>query len=253
MTPRIVRAVPCPDWLLFGFAALLFAGGASAQAAAASSQLPAVSVYQAGGVSVSIPAPLKNMVEVRPANRAAMERLVPSFNRMITGFAPYKDQLRIAAGDNSAPLIAMVTVSRQSESKVVGREDFEQIVDSVAKSFNETVDSDAKNNQAEFDQRMKSLDLDHVKVTADKPLRLGNLFSHPNAAGFATLIEASGSGASPDMAASSKKLVSVLYMRVKSRVLFAYIFADYKDKDTILWLRNASEGWANEIFKANPE
>jgi hypothetical protein len=253
MKSRTAPARRCPACILSGFAALLFACGASAQAAAASSQPPAVSVYQAGGVSVSIPAPLKNMVEVRPANRAAMERLVPSFNRMITGFAPSKDQLRIAAGDKSAPLIAMVTVSRQSESKVVGREEFEQIVDSVAKSFNETVDSDAKNNQAEFDQRIKLLDLDHVKVTADKPVRLGNLFSHPNAAGFATLIEASGSDASPDMAASSKKLVSVLYMRVKSRVLFAYMFADYKDSDTVRWLRNASEDWANEVLKANAE
>jgi hypothetical protein len=186
------------------------------------------------------------MVELGPDNRATMDQFVPPYNRLIAAFVPSDDFHSIASGDKRTPShISMVAVSRQYESKDVSEDDFKLVIDGVSKQFDSTVNSYVKEDQEEFNRRLKSLNLDNVKITFDKPISLGTLFYSQNAAGFGTILQVSANDV------SSKKVLSVLFLRVKNRVLYAYIFADYKDQETAKWIRQASEDWADAILKAN--
>lgn len=202
--------------------------------------------FQAGGSSIAIPAPWHAMVELGPNNRKRMDQFVPPSNRLIAAFVPSEDLDRIVSGDKKTPSrITIVAVSREYELTEVNKDNFKLVVDGVAKQFDTTVDSYIKEDQQEFDQRLKSLGLDNVKITFNKPISLGSLFYKENAAGFGTILQVSANGV------VSTKALSVLYVCVKNRVLYAYVFADYKDSETARWLRKASEDWADEILKAN--
>jgi len=40
-------------------------------------------------------------------------------------------------------------------------------------------------------------------------------------------------------------------MRVKERLIFVYLYAEYKDEESIVWLRRTTEAWCDEILKLN--
>lgn len=182
-----------------------------------------------------------------------MDRFVPPYNRLIAAFVPF-DQLGSSNG-KTPDRIALVAVSRQFESKNISESDFKMIVQDVAKQFDTTAESYANNNEEEFNQKLKALDLENVKVTFDKPISLGALFSLPNAAGFGTILKVSASNSvpSPAVESSSTKALSVLFVRLKNRVVFAYIFADYENRETASWIRQASEDWCKAMLAVNAE
>ena len=51
--------------------------------------------------------------------------------------------------------------------------------------------------------------------------------------------------------ANMKMCMGCALMRVKNRLLFVYLYSEYKDEDTIKLLRKATEDWADAILKAN--
>jgi hypothetical protein len=197
------------------------------------------------------------MVEAGPEKRHFMDQFVPPSNRLIAGFLAADDLPNIHPTDIKAPpRIAMVAVSREFESRSISQGDFKLIIDSVSKQFDTTVSAYAKENEENFNRKVQSLGLDNPKITFTQPVSLGCIFSTPDSAGFGTIlqVQASASGASkPEAESTITKALSVLYVRARNRVLFAYIFADYRNKDTILWLRKASEDWANEILDSNKD
>lgn len=204
--------------------------------------------YLAGGKSIAISVPEKDLVEMGTDDQKAIDSLVPPSNRLIAAFVLPEDLIKTKSGDNRTPhLVSMIMVPRQDEFTEIGENDFKTIIDMVRKQFNSAVDSYVSDTEEEFNRRLKSLDLDNVKIKFDKPVSLGILFSGQNSAGFGTVLQASSGNA------SIRKVVSVVYLRVKNRVLFAYIYADYKDVNTVKWLRVTSEQWADAILKANQQ
>jgi hypothetical protein len=207
--------------------------------------------FGAGGVQIAVPMPWNGAVELGPEKRHFMDQFVPPSNRLIAGYADSDDLPNIHAQDIKAPpRIAVVAVSRQYESTNITESGFRQIIESAAGGFNATVSNYAKDNENSFNQKLKELNLDAAHLTFTQPLSLGCLFSTPNAAGFGTVMQVSLSA--PDGRQNSlTKALSVIFIRAKNRVLFAYIFATYKDKDTVIWLRKASEDWAKQIVERN--
>ena len=209
------------------------------------SELSAGQVFKVGGASVEIPPPTKDMVEYGP-DKGHVDSFVPPYNRLVIAFVPLEDKDVILSIDKKAPpRLALVQVPRQYESTIISADGFKTITETVAKQFDSNVDTYAKENEEEFNRRLKLLDLENPKITFEKPVSLGVLFSEPNAAAFGTVLVASAGQA------SVRKALSVIYMRVKDRVLFAYFFVDYKDEGTVQDLRKTSEQWANAILNAN--
>jgi len=223
---------------------------------ALASDVPQNQIHEAGGVAIAIPAPWQGMVELGADRRGFMEQFVPPYNRLIAGFVNADDASKVGPGVVKAPpRIAMMSVSPQYESTDIREDGFRMIVDNVRKQFDVTAENYAKTNEEEFNRRMTSLDLDNIRITMDKPVSLGCLFSTPNSAGFGTILQASATNSDekPAKDRSMQKALSVLFIRVKNRVLFGYVFADYEGPDTVKWLRKVSQDWSDAILAANAE
>jgi hypothetical protein len=216
--------------------------------------VPQSEIHHAGGVAVVIRPPWQGMVELGADRRIFMDQFVPPYNQLIAGFVNADDASKVGPGVVKAPpQIAMMAVSRQYESTDIKEDGFKMIVDNVAKQFESTAESYAKENEEEFNRRMKALDLDNIKITMEKPVSLGCLFSTPNSVGFGTILQVSATNSEekPAKGHSVQKALSVLFVRVRNRVLFGYIFADYEGPDTVKWLRKVSSDWSNAILTAN--
>lgn len=212
---------------------------------------PPSPTYEIGGAAIAIPIPWTGAVEMGPEKRHFMDQFVPPTNRLIAGFVDAADLTAIHPGDVKAPpRIALVAVSRQFESSSITEAGFKQIIDSVSKGFDATVSIYAKDNEDAFNRRLQELNLDDAKISFAEPVSLGCLFSTPDAAAFGTIVRATASSAGMQKGALTK-IISVAYVRAANRVLFAYIYADYQDKTTVLWLRKASQDWASQIVTRN--
>jgi hypothetical protein len=200
--------------------------------------------FSIGGRSVSIPAPANDMVNYL-GDEAGAESLVPPYNRLITAFVPDSERNKALGIERKAPSrLALIQVPRQFESMEISEAGFKVIVQEAAKQFDSNVESYAQENEEEFNKRLSLLGLD-LKMTFDKPVSLGVLFSKPDATAFGTVLRVSAGSA------SITKVLSLIYMRAKNRVVYAYFFADYQDQGSISELRRTSERWANAILESN--
>jgi len=48
-----------------------------------------------------------------------------------------------------------------------------------------------------------------------------------------------------------KTAVGGAMLRVKKRLLFVYLNAEYKNEDTVKWLRKTTEQWSDAVLQAN--
>jgi hypothetical protein len=101
--------------------------------------------------------------------------------------------------------------------------------------------------EEELNRRMKTLNLDDPKISFDKPVQLGSFFSKQDAFGLGMIMPVSSKGSTTTMVGG------IILLRVKNRMLFAYLYATYKDQETVRWVRKTSEGWADAILAANKE
>jgi len=203
--------------------------------------------YKAGGIAVAIPSPATNMTDVGFGNRKFMEVFVPPDNRLIAGFLLTNDLPKLGKTSDGSILskYAIVEVARHMEYMDCSSSDFGKLTAAMKKQFGDVVNSTTKKVEEEFNRRMKSLDLNKLTVKLEKPVQLGCLFSKQDAYGFGMIMFVSSGGTATKMGVGSA------LVRVKQRVLFLYLYAEYKNEDTVKWLRRATEDWADAVLKAN--
>jgi hypothetical protein len=230
-------------------AALVAASAASAQnQGAATAKATDVPSYKAGGTPIAIPPPASNLVETGEDNRAVMEVFVPDQNRLLAAFVLPGDLPRLkSGGDDIFSKYSLVEVPRQGESMDLSAKDFKDLADSVGQQFSAVLDSSTKDVEEELNRRMKTLNLDDPKISFDKPVQLGSFFSKQDAYGLGMIMPVSSKGSTTTMVGG------IILLRVKNRMLFAYLYATYKDQETVRWVRKTSEGWADAILAANKE
>ncbi len=226
--------------LFFGIAAMSIAQDSGTKAVPAES-------FKVGGTSIAIPPPITKMSEAGHDNREFMEIVVAPNNRLIAAFLLTKDLPKLTKGLDGLMIskYAMVQVSRRGEYMDCKSSDFKEVTDSIKAQFGEVIGSSTKKAEYEFNRRMKSLDLDAATVSFGKPIQLGCLFSKQDAYGFGMLTPLSMGGENMKMG------MGATLMRVKSRLLFVYLYAEYKDKETVRWLRKTTEDWSDAIMEAN--
>jgi hypothetical protein len=74
---------------------------------------------------------------------------------------------------------------------------------------------------------------------------LGGLFRKSNAAGFGMLSAMRQDDRSDTVA------TGIAVMRVKQRLVFAYLYHKYESSDTVSWLSKNLEVWCDAILAAN--
>lgn len=206
--------------------------------------------FKVGGVDITIPQPTGELVEMGDYRKMA-EVFVPDSNRLIAAFL-LPDDLKAYQGGNRVGLrrYALVEVQRSSEFSDFSAADFQNAAASVDKQFVSAPDSAAmesmtKEAEENLNRNLKALNQNEASVALNKPTILGRFFSKPDAYCFGMVMPVSGNGS------TVKLIVGIMIMRVKNRAFFVYLYSEYKGDETVQWVRNMTESWAQAMLTEN--
>ena len=230
MPPRTPLALLLLSGVLFG------AAGVSAQS----------DTFRAGLKSFTIPAPSTELVEPGADYRVLLEPLVSNTNRLVAGFVS-PSNLNALRTTTGTPLnrYALVEVPRRGEFSDVSPAVFKQVVDSLAGQFGASIDANLKDQQDEVNRRIKNLGASNKTVTLDKPAQLGSFFNKPDAVSYGMVMPETVDGI------AKKVVMNMIVVRVQQRLLFLYVFDEYKDESSVQWVRTTGDRWADAILQAN--
>ena len=200
---------------------------------------------KAGGVSLVLPAPPGDFIEVGDKLRSMFfELLVPSSNRLLTAYAPpSKIDLIGKVKDPGLDSYGMVEVLRQAEYTDFTPDDFEQIVQALDTSLGKVAAEQAGDAMDEINLRLKQLGGKPIEV--GQPVMLGGFFRQPDAAGYGMLIAIKHEDENVTMA------TGMAAVRIKQRLLFAYIFRKYESPETVALVGKDLRSWADSILAKN--
>ena len=202
--------------------------------------------YRAGLKSIAVPAPTSDFVELGPDYRVILEPLAPDSNRLIAAFTLSDDAAALRSGAPSGmKQYALVEVMRRAEFSTITPDIYKQIADAMATQFGATLDGSIKDAQDQLNRSLKVLSDNAATVSLDKPIQLGLLFSKADACGFGIIMPVSAKGDTIKMAAA------VLVLRLQERVVFVYLYKEYKDEASVRWVTQTAQAWADSILAAN--
>lgn len=207
-----------------------------------------VLAYRIGGTPIVIPPPTNEMVEMGQDYRVVMDVFVPEQNRLIAAFVLPNDLAIIKSGGKAVPTrYALVEVLRRGEFMDLSAKDYKDMADSLEQQFGAVLDTAVKEGEDELNRRIKAENLDDTKISLDKPVQLGGFFSKTDAYGTGIIMPVTTNGV------TTKVVAGIIFLRVKNRLLFAYLYSVYKDQETVVWMRKTTETWADAILKANQQ
>jgi hypothetical protein len=220
--------------------------------AVTSSSVPEPVKCNVGGTSIKFPLPDPQFTEVGYDSRSFMEVMVPTQNRLVCAYVLTNDLIHLTKRDDNLQLsrYIMVQVPRRGEFSDCSADNFAEVMSSAKETFGDKAGSGAeslfKEADEEINRRLKSLDLEG-SIKLGKPVQLGTLFSIKDASAFGLIMPV----------IVEKKTVKmgggIILMRVKSRLLFVYVYSEYKGEETIRYLGQITEKWAKQILAANVE
>ncbi|HEX4996980.1 MAG TPA: hypothetical protein VFY29_02075 [Terriglobia bacterium] len=231
--------------LLAVFMALAVGAGAYAQNPAHTTAEP--QSYKAGKTDLAIATPVTDMVEVGYDVRERMELFVPATNRLLAAFVPARDMALLADGQPPAGLkrYAMAQIPRQSEYVDIESREFAALVETVKAQFTGPQASDAfQSARQELNRRLKSMDVETPAPVAE-PGQLAPFFSKEDAYGFGMVSAVSIGDKTTDVAMGGA------VVRLKKKVVFLYLYTEYRQEETMTWLRRATEQWTNALLALN--
>jgi hypothetical protein len=170
---------------------------------------------------------------------------VPSNNRLLDAYLPAQRlaELNKGTGAGRLEVYAMLEVSRRGEYADCTPEAFQQVLASIGP----TMGTFNKTSMDELEQEMNS----HLKSPGTKPVELGRpemlggIFQKSNAAGFAMSTAIKQDDRSVSMA------TGVALIRVRQRLIFAYLYSQFDSPESLTWLRKNLEAWCDAILAKN--
>jgi hypothetical protein len=224
--------------------ALLSAGAFSIEVKAQTAAGAGQGQFPVGDVSISLPAPPgQGMVELGNG-RGFFDPAVPDSNRLMAAFVLEKDAPALHARTQVLTPYALVETLRAAENSNVSASDFKDLVDTVSKQIGTVLDSSFKESEDSFNQRMKAMNL-NTQVSYGKPVTLGTFFLKTDAYAFGLVAPVTANGQTTSMVAGT------VLLRVKSHIVFAYFYSAFKDDQTPVQVRAATEKWTDAILAAN--
>jgi len=207
--------------------------------------MPADPEAKAGGVLLVLPAPPGDFVEVGDKLRSMFfELLVPSSNRLLTAYAPpSKIDMIGKVKDPGLDWYGMVEVPRQAEYADFTPDAFEQVVKALDASLGKSAAAQTEDATAEINLRLKELGGKPIEI--GHPEMLGSFFRVRDAAGYGLLIAMKQEDKNVTMANG------MAAVRVKQRLVFAYIFRKFESPETVALVRKDLRSWADSILAEN--
>ena len=202
--------------------------------------------FKAGGVALTLPGPGSDFVESGDKLRTTFfELLAPASNRLLSAYLSAQTMADFGAGKTAPKLdvYALVEVPRKAEYADCTPNAFEQVVKGFEPAMGKLGSKDYGEIEQEMNLRLKTLGTKPIAV--DQPQMLGGIFQKTDAAGYAMLTAYKAGDRSVTMAGGFALL------RVRQRLLFAYLFAKYDSPDTVTWIRKNLESWSDAILAKN--
>ncbi len=200
---------------------------------------------KAGGVPLVLPAPPGDFVEVGDKLRSMFfELLTPSPNRLLTAYAPpSKIDMIGKIKDPGLDGYGMIEVLRQAEYTDITPDAFEQVVKAMDTSLGKVAAEQAGVTADEINLRLKQLG--RKPIEAGHPEMLGGFFREADGAGYGMLTAYKQDEKTLTMASG------MAVVRVKQRLIFAYIFRKYESPDTVALVSRDLGSWVDSILAKN--
>ncbi len=236
-----------------GYAVLAAACCFSAVAQTEPDQTPVVrpesrSSFMAGGVALTLPGPPGDFEEVGDRLRTTLfELLAPSTNRLLSAYLPAQALTKFnqanTAGRPDMSTYALVEVPRQAEYMDCGRSQFQQVLQSLESSMGQFAATGTAQAEEEINPRLKALGAKPVEI--GHPDMLGGLFKKADASGFGMRMALKQGDRTVTLA------VGLAVLRVRQRLVYAYLYVKYESPETVLKMRKDLESWADAILAKN--
>lgn len=198
---------------------------------------------KAGGVPLVLPAPADDFGEVGDRLRTTFfEVLTPTTNRLLTAYLPANtlEKLTLGQAPPNLDAYALVQVPRGAEYADCTPEAFSQVVKGVDSSIGTVSVGEL---QSELNARLKSLGSKPVEI--GRPEMLGRVFNKTDAIAIAMLATVNQNKATARMA------IGAAFLRVKQRLVFAYLYHKYESPETVARLGKNLEAWCDAILAKN--
>ncbi len=205
-------------------------------------------LFKANEVNIYVPSPTDKFVEAGYASSGFLWKLVrdkDQSNGLFVLKGDFNDVMDgVSNGDiEYSNLSRYARVQVQDKGTDYDAKTFQKAVARARKEVGDSVPSSEEEPKRMLIKRLKALDLKDGKLK--ERTSLGRLFSKPNAYSYAVLIKEKKDGK------TFYVLAGFTLIRVKNKLLSTYIYANYKNKKTLKWLRETSELWSDAIMKAN--
>jgi hypothetical protein len=228
--------------MILGAALCALAGSAQAQDAP-----PPPLKFFVGSASVTLPAPDTTYIEAGDRLRPTFFKyLVPSENKLIAAFIEKSYLVKLGEeGQTGGPpaSYAMVQVSRMADATLFDANEFRTVIRNIPAPYSTLLQSTPAAMHTDLLNRVHELTVHPLSPGRVRPL--GAFFSKTDAAGFGVIRHISGEGQHLIQAQGT------LFLHVRGKVLFAYIYTEYKGPETATQLAKATEAWADAILAAN--
>ncbi len=191
--------------------------------------------FDVGGRPISIPAPVSDMADLRSEKRRVMEAAVPPGSRLVAAFVVPEE---MSSGRFPLSRYALVMVPANSENVDFSVEDFKAVTKLARTGFDATVKSSIGKAEGYLKDR-------NLSVKLGEPVPLGRFFDKEDALGHGTIIGMTIAGRTATMADGSA------LVRARKRLLIVHLYVEYKNDDTVAYLRRTSEDWVDRILTVN--
>jgi hypothetical protein len=200
--------------------------------------------YRVGEKTINITLPTSDMVVMSDDVMSVLRKVVPENARLISGYGLKDELVRIESGDD-VPLTkyAMVAVLRSAEHGTFGSQEFGLATASAIDAFGRLESMD--DVEAHWNEKMRSMNLEEATINMQAPIKLGSLFDTPDAYGYGMVVPLEMDGESMEVAMGAAMVL------VKEKILFFYLYVDYKSPETAIWLREATQRWVDSTLAAN--
>lgn len=199
-----------------------------------------------GAIPLVIPVPAEGFVDAGADHLKTMDVMVVGVNRLLCAFLTPDDYARMLDPKQETVMdrYMLVEVQKTSEDTEFTDEGLEGVRNTLRTQFSEILDKTTKPTQDEVNEKFKKLNSPQVKL--DKPIPLGLFYSGPNAEAYGVVMDVNYAGGT-----SRRIAMSAMFLKIRSRLVFVYIYSVYKEPATIDWLKQMSEQWAKSILAAN--
>jgi hypothetical protein len=206
-----------------------------------------VQKYSVGGLTIKIPCPDSTFIKADSLSLEAMKELaVPPESRLITAFVLKEESNFTSTNDvnNRWTKYGMVEIVRKCENINIKESDFKEVIASM-NQYKQLPATEIMEAENKFNRKMDSLDIENMQIKIGELKDLGCFFSKKDIYGRG-LISVINYGN------NAYKLCGVtIVIRVKNRLIILYLNAEYKNIDTINWIRKVGQSWSENILKVN--